>query len=416
MKLLLLFSMLLFFGCFNDPGAPVSGGVAQSSGDTSSGQSSESQSSESSENQSSEQAESDSSYEPIESSEEQSPDSEPVIDGPPITGTITASKASVNGYHLYIQDRIDDAWVNKRDYIIKGVCWAPVDKGSSNQNTNYSGRVDEDAALMETANINTVRLYGHLPPNKSGNSVLDKLFDHGIRVIMVVTWGGLSADDYRKTIEYFKNHPGILAWQVGNEFNYNAFYFFNNDFNTAMDYAKGMLEVAADADPNHPTILGWGHPTSNDYENNFPKLPFDILAGQVYTGDSFNDIFKDHKSRSDKPFFISEYGADSYNHNNNGEDYGAQAYAVTKLTKEIRDNLSANNSNTATTIGGTLFSWNDEWWKAGDWDKQDSEGTVLGGAGPYPDNTFDEDYWGIVTINRSKKDAFDALKEVYDSY
>ncbi len=419
MKHLLLLSILFFLGCFSETGSPVSGGKAQSSSDTSSEQSSENEvpesSSTSSDSQSSEQPESISSDEPTESSKAQSSESGHT-DGPLIKGTITASKASVDGYHLYIQDRIDDTWVNKRDYIIKGVCWAPVDKGTDNQNTNYSGRVDEDAALMETANINTVRLYGHLPTNNSGKAILNTLFDHGIRVIMVVSWGGLSAKDYRETIEYFKDHPGILAWQVGNELNYNAFYYFNNDFNAAMAYAKEMLTVTADADPNHPSILGWGHPTSNDYKNNFPDLSFDILAGQVYTGDSFNDLFKDHKLRSDKPFFISEYGADSYNHNKNGEDYDSQAHAVTKLTKEIRDNLAANDSNTGTTIGGTLFSWNDEWWKAGDWGRQDSEGTVLGGAGPYPDNTFDEDYWGIVTIDRSKKDAFDALKEVYDSY
>ncbi|MGL1903382.1 MAG: hypothetical protein OCC49_14680 [Fibrobacterales bacterium] len=357
------------------------------------------------------------SHEPESSDDISSSSSSSSITQPvPIEGTIEGSKVTVDGYGIFIEDMIEENWVNRRPYVIKGVCWSPVDKGTNNQNTNYSGRVAEDAELMEKIHINAVRTYGLLPANNEGTEILDKLFDHGIRIIMVASWGGISPDDWKNTINHFKDHPGILAWQVGNEFNYNNLYYFNN-LNESKGYVQNLLAIAHETDPNHPTILGWGHPTDSDYFNHIEPMEFDILAGQVYTGDSFGKLFEYHKEFSQKPFFISEYGADSYNHNINAEDYDSQAYAVKKLVLEIRDNLAATGKGTATTIGGTVFEWNDEWWKAEgtSWDTQDVKGIAPGG-GPYPDATFDEEYWGIMTIDRSKKSVYDALGEAYDEY
>ncbi len=354
------------------------------------------------------------SHEP-ESSEESSTSSSSYLTQPtPTEGTIEASKVTVEGYGIFIEDLIEDSWVNRRPFVIKGVCWSPVDKGANNNNTNFTGRVAEDAALMEAIHINAVRTYGTLPADNNGTAVLDKLYEHGIRIIMVAAWGGISTDDWKNTINHFKDHPGILAWQIGNEFNYNNLYKFNN-LNESKEYVQNLINITHETDPNHPTILGWGHPTDADYFNHINAMDFDILAGQVYTGDSFGKLFKYHKDFSDKPFFISEYGADSYNHNINAEDYDSQAYAVKKLVLEIRDNLAATGEGSATAIGGTIFEWNDEWWKAGNFDSQDVKGIAPGG-GPYPDATFDEEYWGVLTLDRSKKSAYDALGEAYNEY
>ena len=42
------------------------------------------------------------------------------------------------------------------------------------------------------------------------------------------------------TVSYFKNHPGILGWMVGNEFNYNNLYGAAN-FDSAISIVKAAM-------------------------------------------------------------------------------------------------------------------------------------------------------------------------------
>jgi hypothetical protein len=60
--------------------------------------------------------------------------------------------------------------------------------------------------------------------------------------------------------------------------------------------------------------------------------------------------------------------------------------------------------------GMTLFSFTDGWWKAGNPEIQDVGGWAPNSSGVPYDGSPNEEYWGIVNIDRTKKKAFDTVK------
>ena len=57
----------------------------------------------------------------------------------------------------------------------------------------------------------------------------------------------------------------------------------------------------------------------------------------------------------------------------------------------------------------------DGWWKAGNPDTQDPGGSApFDGGVPY-DGSANEEYWGIVDIDRNKKRAFYVVEDKYNA-
>jgi len=196
-------------------------------------------------------------------------------------------------------------------------------------------------------------------------------------------------------------------WLVGNEWNYNRLY---SD--------RPMQEVVARVEEAAKRIQSLdGRPVATVYGElpdtvTLDALPsVDIWGINAYRGIGFDNLFTEWQSLSRKPMFISEYGADAYNDLIDAVDEDAQAKATQQLTQIIVAN-SVRNGGVA--FGGTIFEWNDEWWKAGNPDVQDTGGIAPGG-GPYPDKTFNEEYWGLVEIDRTPRPAYEALKSLYTS-
>ena len=65
--------------------------------------------------------------------------------------------------------------------------------------------------------------------------------------------------------------------------------------------------------------------------------------------------------------------------------------------------------------GATLFSFTDGWWKADDPSEQNPGGWAPNSSGVPYDGSPNEEYWGIVDIERNKKQTFDVVKMKYKS-
>jgi hypothetical protein len=140
----------------------------------------------------------------------------------------------------------------------------------------------------------------------------------------------------------------------------------------------------------------------------------DVWGMNVYRWDSPGDLFDKWKEVSEKPMYLAEAGADSYmaatmNGYEKGPNQKAQADATKNILKEIFDH-------TDVCSGVTLFAFNDEWWKAGSNDTQDPGGWAPESGGVPYDGAANEEYWGIVDIDRNEKEVFDIVKEFYTNH
>ena len=298
--------------------------------------------------------------------------------------------------------------INKTIYFIKGICYNPVEKGHTERSfTN----IDIDLAIMKEAGINTIRVY--LPIEEV--SVLDKIADAGIKVITSFGYnqGGkndILSGSYLDYINKFKNHKSILLWELGNEYNYHPEWFDGDIKNWYVS-----LQNAADAihqnDPNHPVASAHGElPDSSALAT---STNVDLWGLNVYRWDNPEKIFKQWSVLSDKPMYLSEAGSDSYMTVTNygfseGENQHAQAQSLNNILNDVFEYKSIN-------TGVLVFSFTDELWKAGNPDIQDIGGWAPASSGVPYDGTANEEYWGVLNVDRDKKEAFYVLKEFYSN-
>merc|ERR1719450_1559576 len=155
----------------------------------------------------------------------------------------------------------------------------------------------------------------------------------------------------------------------------------------------------------HPIASVYGELPSVETIARLPEVQ--VWGINYYDMDSFSDLFDRWSARSSLPMFLGEYGADAYNALTGGIDEAAHAHATRRLTTEILDRSSVRAGGVC--AGGLIFELTDEWWKddAGSPHAQDIGGIAPGG-GPYPDRTFNEEWWGLLTINRIPREAYRA--------
>lgn len=301
--------------------------------------------------------------------------------------------------------------VDGDNYIIKGICWNPTPIGMENC-PDYKANYKKDIDMMAKANINTIRLYWLLDDIE----ILDYIHSKNMKVIVNQT-----PSDRFDEMEYFysyarkyEDHPAILMYMLGNEFNANNLYapisidscviLLNNTYDKLKKFTTRPI-----------TISIGSFEGQSEYITLVSKLKQDIVSIQCYAYDIqfTKGMIGFHSIHTSKPLFLSEYGNDSYNSLIGKEDQESQNIAVREQTKFIRNSCLIDQN----CIGGCLFEFNDEWWKMmEDTTTQSTNGIKVGNGGPYPDQRFNEEWFGIVDIYRKPKKVFNTLKEIYSTY
>jgi hypothetical protein len=335
---------------------------------------------------------------------------------PPVTVpkpvSATASWVYIDGYRLMVGKRASDgSLATPTPFKLKGVSWSPTVIGESNGNGYsklYTAHAATDVPLIAGLHANTVKTYDPLERNAQGTAVLDQLYAQGVMVVMQVMASRYTTPaDAAATATYFKGHPAILAWLVGNEFNYNNLYGASN-FDAALTQVNSALSAIHAADPDHPVLVSYGElPTADVYS----RIPADIWSINLYPNLDLASRFVAWPKLSRKPMMVGEYGADAFNNSTGAEDQASQASATTTLTTQITQHYSALATDAAhVVLGGTIYSLSDEWWKAGNANSHDNGG--MNGA-VYPDNFANEEWWGLTTVQRQPRQAYTALATIY---
>ncbi len=287
--------------------------------------------------------------------------------------------------NIFVEDR--KLFVDNTEYRINGICYARGEGNGENSGFSYL----DDIPLLVEANINTIRTYSAI----TNVAELNAFHAAGIKIIM-----SLNENSYIWYVNQFKDHPAILMWEFGNEFNYHPEWFGNNIQNWYNQLEQCAATVKS-LDPNHPVSSGHGEVPSQQALNSCPSI--DIWGMNVYRWTDSASAIDDLAALTDKAIYISEAGADSFDSNSGSENQQLQAAATQIILNSILEKSDL-------SIGVTLFEFCDEWWKAGNPNEQDAGG--FPNSIPY-DSFANEEYWGIVSRERIPKQAFYNVQEIY---
>ena len=296
--------------------------------------------------------------------------------------------------------------VNDSPYTIKGICYHPVPKGSDERSFET---IDEDLALMVEAGINTIRVYAPI----DDTNVLNKIDAAGLKIILGFGYnqGGkfdILSGSFIDYVNTYKNHNAILLWELGNEYNYHPEWF-DGDIKNWYNAMNNAAQIIHKNDTAHPVTTAHGELPDSLALSMSKNI--DVWGMNVYRWDDPTSIFPQWSAVSNKPMYLSEAGGDSYmtisrDNYKKGSNEKAQADANKNILNSVFN---------ATEIcsGVTMFSFTDGWWKAGNNETQDPGGWAPNSSGVPYDGSPNEEYWGMVDIERNKKMTFDVIKNKY---
>lgn len=315
--------------------------------------------------------------------------------------------------------------------IIDAPFEAWVDKNKNNQKDPGEKEVG-DFQLMKEMGVNAIRLYNQ--PFKRNKKIIGQLHEkYGIYTLIGDFLGkytlGSGADweegtDYdnpthqqnmlksvEKMVETWKDEDAILIWVLGNENVYGLGCNADKKPASFFKFANKAAKLIKKLDPRQrPVAIASGDTLYLDiFAKHCPDI--DIFGTNSYRGKyGFLGLFKDVKRVSGKPAIITEYGAPSY-----GKGYTDQE--AQNFQAEYHNgcwyDLKCNSTGygTGNVLGGVVFEWLDEWWKAYEPHHHDKEALF---SGAFLDGYMYEEWLGLMGQGDGSKSPF--LRQPKKSY
>jgi beta-glucuronidase len=215
----------------------------------------------------------------------------------------------------------------------------------------------------------------------------------------------------RNMVMEFKDEPYILMWVLGNENNYGVAC---NANKFPEDYYKFVNEVSLmikSIDPDHPVAISNGETQFLEIiARNCPDI--DIFGCNSYRGSTGFEgtLFEDVKEVYAKPVIITEYGCPAYAKDRSRQEAEESQAEYLKATWE-GIMFSTAGCGAGNAIGGVLFEWLDEWWKAYEPSLHDYKPLW---AGPFPDGWMHEEWLGVCSQGDGSDSPY--LRQLRKSY
>ncbi len=333
------------------------------------------------------------------------------------------------GYKAHIEWMNSDENNNKR---IDGPYDAFVDANGNNKQDADEPSVG-DFRLMSNMGVNTVRLYHH-GANKALLRDLSRTY--GIRVLMGDLVGAYAVGsgaqwetgtDYssheqrermresvRQMVEENKDEDYVLMWVLGNENNYGHGNSAAKDPETYFRFINSLARMIHIIDPSRPVAVCNGDMGFVDViARECPDV--DVLAINAYRGENgMGDSFwANLRTVWNKAVMISEFGCPAYNAVQNLAD--AQKEQAAYLLSNWAD-ISGHAAGVASgnAIGGVVFEWVDEWWKAGSQFDASIHDKTPQSKGPFRGGYIYEEWLGLTSNGNGEKSPF--LRQLRPAY
>ncbi|HUV25688.1 MAG TPA: PQQ-binding-like beta-propeller repeat protein [Methanomassiliicoccales archaeon] len=356
--------------------------------------------------------------------------------------------------------------VNGEEFLVKGVNYAPGPIGSDNSYCPYGDWFQpywqtiykRDIPRLKEMGANTVKTYAITAwqwgdPHRAlikHTDFYDTLHENGLYVIPSVyttktdiqnydpaTWDAQEVmQQWKAILAEGKDHPAVLGWCIGNEVNggdvLNDEYFWKN-YNDIVGHIKNlsadkMTLIALQDESESGGGIAPIH-LHDGIMTNLDVWGVNSYRGTISTG--FDFLFEKHKTYSEKPLLITEFGPPASTRDGSGNAV-LQSNNAENTSKYIEAHWQGHDdsimNNTDVCQGGFVFEWIDEWYKIGLVYEHDPSAAK---NDAFPGGWWDEEWFGICGVSVDGRDiknpdpgkpdilstraSFDALKEMWNS-